>query len=196
MPKPLSVEIINLSETLRYLERMPEETFDDAHDAFQVAVLAADAQVKGNFGGKLQVRTGTLRRSIQTSVEGTDLRTLDARIYGAKFAGGEQLVYTLTQEFGATIKAKRAYKGVPGGPYLNIPLAANKTAAGVQRMSAREVFGAGGYIRGRAVFSHDDKAMFALVKEVKVRPALGMIEAAEDQVPTILSTLQRRVGDY
>jgi len=193
---PLSVEVINLSETFRYIERMPEETFEDAQFVFRTAVLAADSQVKGNFGKTLKTRSGTLRRSIQTSVEGTNLETLDARIFGAKFSGGEQLVYTLTQEFGAEIKAKNAYKNIPGGPFVNIPLSANKTPAGVQRLGAREVFNAGGYIRGRAVFSHDDKPMFALVKKVTIPAALGMIEAAEDQVPTILSSLQRKIGEY
>ncbi len=194
--KSLSVEVVNLQETFRWIERMPEETFDDAYDVFSKAVLDADSQVKGNFGKTLKTRSGTLRRSIQTSVEGTTLKDLNARIFGAKYAGGEMLAYTLTQEFGATIKAKKAYKGVPGGPYLNIPLSANLTAAGVQRLSAREVFSAGGYIRGRAVFSHDDRPMFALVKEVTVGPAWGLIEAAEDQVPTILSALQRMIGEY
>jgi len=109
------------------------------------------------------------------------------------------LVYTLTQEYGATIKAKKAYRNVPGGPYLNIPTKANKTAAGVTRLTARMVFDRGGYIQRTAskkwgVFLKN-QMMFALVKQVDIPPRLGMREAAADEVPTILYKLQQMIGE-
>ena len=131
----ISVEFVNLREVTAYMEAFPEETFKDAKEVFSKAVLDAQGRVTSNFGPKLQTRSGSLRRSIQTSVEGTNLESLDARIYGARYAGGNELVYTLTQEFGAEITAKNKYKNVPGGPYLNVPLAANKTPAGVMRLN-------------------------------------------------------------
>ena len=191
-----SIEVVNLKEVQNYLDRFSDETFEDAKEVFKEAVLDAANTVKGNFGTKLQTRSGSLRRSIQQQVSGTDLESLSASIFGARFAGGQELVYTLTQEFGATITAKNKYMGVPGGPYLNIPLSANKTPAGVTRFGAREVFAAGGYIAGRAVFSKAGTAMFALVKQVRVPASLGMREAADDEIPTILSKLKRVIGDY
>jgi hypothetical protein len=84
--------------------------------------------------------------------------------------------------------------GVPGGPYLNIPTSANKTASGVTRLQAREVFNRGGYITQTkggvwGVFLLG-QMMFSLKKQVKIPARLGMIDAAEDEVPTLLNKLR------
>ena len=198
------VEIVNLKAVGDYLNDMPEETFKDAKEVFQKAVVDADAQVKSNFGSSIQSRSGSLRRSLGMQVSGTSIASLSASIFGAASVGGSALKYTLAQEFGAQgpnrIVAKRAYRKVPGGPYLNIPLAANKTAAGVMRMNARQVFSQGGYIaqsksKNWIVFLKGEP-MFVLKKSVELKPRLGMVKAAEDQVPTILSKLQDMIGDY
>lgn len=73
--------------------------------------------------------------------------------------------YAPTHETGGTIRAKRAYMNLPGGPYLK----ANQTASGVMHRSARDVFSSGGYIvklksAGKARFAviESGKAMFWL----------------------------------
>lgn len=195
----LSVRALNLAEVMDYLDDFPEETFEDAKLVFRKAVLAADAEVKGNLRSKLKSRSGTLRRSLGVSVTGTNLANIKASTFGRSSVQGEPVPYTLTQEYGATIKAKKAYRKVPGGPYLNIPLRANKDASGVTRLNARQVFDQGGYLLrgtlGWAVMSGDDKAMFILVKKVTIPARLGMRDAADNQIPTILSQLQHLIGE-
>ena len=206
MPEQLSIEFVNLAGVERYLKDLPDEIFKDAKTVFKKAVLEAQAEVESNFGASLKSRTGALKRSINTYVEGKDIGSLRASLYGAASAKGTQMIYTLMQEYGGEVVAKNAYKNVPGGPYLNIPTGANKTPSGVQKLSAREVFNRGGYLvhgsRGWAVMLKGGKmgkgrprAMFALVKKVTIPAKLGMRDAAEDQVPVILARLIRLIGE-
>lgn len=193
------IESMSLADVRDYILDIPEKSFDDAKMVFKKAVIAADSEIKGRFGSEIQSRTGSLRRSLGTFVDGNQLSNLQASIYAAAYAAGVPLVYTMAQEFGGTIKAIDKYKKVPGGPYLNIPVFSNLTAAGVMRMGAREVFKAGGYIakfggRKWGVFLKG-KMMFVLRKEVTLKPRLGMIDAAEKQIPTILSSLQNLIGE-
>lgn len=199
MADNFEIKIKNLGEVKQYLKDLPDDTFVQAKKVFQKAVINADATVKRNFGFKIQSRSGSLRRSLGTSVSGNDLDSLRASTYGAAFAGGSALVYTLAQEFGATIRAKNKYRNVPGGPYLNIPLKPNKTAAGVTRLTAKTVFSLGGYIQRTArkkwgVFLKG-QMMFVLVKKVQLKPRLGMRKAADDEIPTILSQLVDLIGE-
>lgn len=195
----LSVDVTNLAEIEKYIDDMPDETYKDARTVFAKAVLSADATVAANFGSRLNSRTNALRKSIRTSVSGNSLSTLRASIFGARYADGKQLVYTLTQEYGATIKAKKAYRNVPGGPYLNIPTSSNKTPAGVTRLTPKTVFQQGGHIHKTAsgkwgVFL-GGQMKFVLVKKVEIPARLGMRDAAADEVPTILSRLQNLIGE-
>lgn len=194
---PVNVELSGHREAMDYLRRLPGNMYEGARKAMADATTKADAQVKKNLRTKLSVRSGALRRSIRVSVAGASLADLRASIYSASLAGGQEIVYAPVHEFGATIKAKNAYKGVPGGPYLNIPAKANKTASGVTRMQAREVFAKGGHLvrfgRKWAVYL-DGRRMFSLVKSVKIPARLGMGDAAEAQVPTLLSKLAQ-LGD-
>jgi len=189
--KNFRVEVINLKEVQDYIETMPEESFEPAKEEFQKAALSAANVVKQMK--KMKVRTGALKKSIQQSVTGKDFDTLQASVYSAQGSGARQVVYAPIQEFGGTVKAKKAYKGVPGGPYLNIPVGVNLTPAGVMRKSAWTVFQEGGHIRGHAVFLGDD-IMFALVKSVKLKPRLEMVRSAEDEIPTLLSNLADVIG--
>jgi hypothetical protein len=61
-------------------------------------------------------------------------------------------------------------------------------------MKAREVFNAGGFIAKKTVFNAAGEPMFWLVKSVRIPARLGMLEAAEDEIPTILSDLQAIIG--
>ena len=193
----MEVTTVNLKEVQDYLKGMPERTFADAKPLFQKAVIDAANTVK-KFT-KLKTRTGALKRSIQQSVTGTSLSNLKASVFSAQGTGAKEVKYAPIQEYGGTVTAKNAYKGVPGGPYLNIPIADNLTPAGVMRMSAREVFLSGeGSIRkarsGKWLVFKGDKLMFVLLKSVTLKPRLGMVDAAEAEIPTLLAGLAEIIG--
>jgi len=195
----LNVEVKNLAEVKKYLKQLPERTFKDAKKVFAKAVFSADKKIKDNATTKLKVRTGALRRSIVSVVSGSDLSTLQASVGSASKVGGVELVYAPLHEFGDTIRAKKAYKRVPGGPYLNIPTSANKTSAGVTRLQAREVFNQGGRVgktkKGNYGVLLNGQMMFILKKQVVIPARIGMIKAAEDEIPTILSGLVNLIGE-
>jgi len=187
------VDIHNIAEVIKALNLLPERAFAGAKQAFAVAVFAADAKVKANCATALHVRSGALRRSIKTSVTGMTLDSLKASLYASNTLSGKELVYATVHEFGATITAKKAYSGVPGGPYLNIPTSANQTTSGVMRMTAQEVFSRGGYVAktrtGKYGVFQGGQMMFTLRKQVRIPARLGMRDAANAQVSTLLSTL-------
>jgi len=191
--------IINDAEVKQYIKQLPESTFKQARKVFAKAVLAADTKVKDNAANKLHVRTGALVRSLSQEVVGDRIGNLSASIYSGGTDGGKPLVYARIHEFGGTVTAKNAYKGVPGGPYLNIPLPDNKTPAGVMRMTARMVFAQGGSIglskKGNWIVFLEDKAMFYLKKSVTIEPRLGMRDAAEAQIPVLLQDLVNIIGE-
>jgi len=189
----LSVTVTNLKEVQDYIETMPEESFPAAKEEFRKTVLRIANVVKQMKKFKRQP-TGYLKKSIHQGARGKDFDSLGASVWSATGYQGREVVYAPIHEFGGVIKAKNAYKNMPGGPFLNIPLEANRTPAGAMRFSAKTVFKEmGGYIRGHAVFV-EDTAMFALVKSVKLKPRLGMRDAAEDEIPTLLSNLADVIG--
>ena len=194
MVADLSVDVTNLQEVVDFLNAMPVETFGQAKTVFRHAVVRTDKQIKDNATNILKVRTGNLKRSFMFDVAGTNVHNLRARVYSASVVGGKPVIYAPIHEYGGTINAIDKYMGVPGGPYLNIPAPANKTPAGVTRMKAREVFNAGGFIAKKTVFNAAGEPMFWLVKSVRIPARLGMLEATEDEVPTILSDLQAIIG--
>ena len=198
---PKSVEIEGKEELSRFVNELPITLFTDVKTIFQKRAAKAHSTVQDNARTKLKRRTGQLARSIKYSVTGETLKTLEASVYASKTVGSEEIVYAKTHEFGATITAKKAYKRVPGGPYLNIPTDANQTPAGVMRMGPREVFNQGGFMKrlpsGRWGVIHPDKGlMFILVKRVTIPARLGMRDAVEAEIPWLLDDLrQLRWGD-
>jgi len=193
---PVRVEIADLDRVTDGIRRIPSRLFDQAKKIMGAGTIRAQKAVKGRLdGAPLHRRSGRLARSIRTSVSGGSLADLRASVYSGGGAStgsaGGPVVYAPIHEYGGTITAKNAYKGVPGGPYLNIPTQYNKTPAGVMRLNAREVFAAGGFIRGKTVFSGGENPlpMFSLVKSVEIPARLGMGKAADAEVPTILSDL-------
>lgn len=197
--KTTNITVEGADEVSKFLRRMPQRTYEDARKVFAKRAAMAHETVQENARTKLKRRTGHLARSIKFQVTGQSLETLEGHVYSGRVPGAEELPYVLTHEFGARISAKKAYKRLPGGPYLNIPLDDNKTPAGVTRMSAKTVFQQGGYIiRGRGAkfyVVHPSKGlMFALVKRVTVPPRLGMREAVEEQVPGLLKDLRQVIG--
>ena len=205
MVADLSVDVTNLQEVVNFLNAMPVETFGQAKTVFSKAVLSASNKTKDNAANILKIRTGLLKRSIKFDVAGTNVHNLRARVYSASVVGGKPVIYAPLHEgkpdgSDTTIRAIDKYMGVPGGPYLNIPGQQNKTPAGATRMKAREVFNAGGFIMGRTVMRGGTNemrmydVMFFLVKSVEIKPRLGMLKAAEAEIPTILSDLQAIIG--
>ena len=193
MSDEFRVEVKNLAEVNEFLKDLPEETFKDAKQLFANAVLKADKRVKSLFGVRIQSRSGLLRRSLRTSTTGTSLKNLQASFYSAGSVSGKPVPYAPIQEFGGTVRAKKAYTKVPGGPYLNIPTKSNQTSAGVMRRSARTIFDLGGYIRKTksnkwGVFL-GDKMMFVLKKEVHIPPRLSMILSSERRIKPLLASL-------
>lgn len=190
----MEAEVTGLAELSAYLALAPKVLFNETKKEIGLSVLNVQAVVTDNFfsgnntgGNKLHNRTGLLRRSIKTSLSGTTLKTLSGSIH-------TDVTYAPIHEKGGTIKAKTAYATLPGGPYLNIPLSANKTAAGVMRQNAGEVFADGGYIiKSKAgnylVMSGTGIPMFTLKRSVVIPPRLGMETAAIDEIPTLLGNL-------
>jgi len=178
---------INTNGLEAYFKGLPSGVFEVAKQAVASAVANTQRTVKTNTS--LHRRTGELMRSIHTRVKGSDLSTLSGSVHSAG------VKYAAIQETGGTITAKRAYRGVQGGAYLNIPLAANKTAAGVMRKTAKQVFQSGGSIiksrRGNyIVIDEIGVPMFVLKKSVTIPARLGMQKAADDEVPLLMSRLR------
>lgn len=182
--------VVGLDEVLQLLRDLPEHSFNTAKGVITTATLNTHSKVSSYSGG-LKNRSGRLRRSLIFGVIGNTLNTLSGTVF-------TKSKYAPIQEEGGTITAQNKYLNVPGGPYLNIPLASNKTAAGVMRQNAREVFSSGGYIikstAGKyLVMSGTGEPMFVLVKQVVIPARLGMQEAADSEVPILLSTLKNKL---
>lgn len=182
----IEVQLAGVEELNTLVREMPAHAYTGARQVFADAVFRTHRKIL-QYDGGLMNRTGALRRSMKTRVMGSNLNTLKGFVWTTS-------LYAPLQEKGGTIVAKNAYRNVPGGPYLNIPLNDNRTARGVMRESARDVFAGGGTIfKSRSgkwfVKSGTDKLMFILVKQVDVPARLGMIDAAEDEIPTMISEL-------
>lgn len=179
------------------LTQFPQELFTIVKTEIGKTLIVVQKKVSDEFvaAGGLQSRTGKLKRSLQTNVEtsgGGVLGEIKGKLTGG--GGNDQVIYALLQEKGGTVTAKTKYLGVPGGPYLNIPTSANKTAAGVMRQNAGMVFGAGGYIvRSQAgkylVMSSQNIPMFVLVKQVVIPPRLKMVFHSESEVDNLVTAI-------
>jgi hypothetical protein len=197
-----SITIVGDDEVQNLLKNLPSFYARETKMLLGKAVLKTQSDILDNFShgssglssNKLNSRTGNLARSIKTSVKGVELNELSANVY-------TDSIYAPLQEKGGDVKAKNKYARVPGGPYLNIPTNFNKTAAGVMRLSSREVFGMGGYIAKSKtgnwfVFALDGKPMFILKRSVTVPARLGMIDAGIESAKTLLDDLNKlNLGD-
>jgi len=195
----IQAEIKNLREIDEYLDTLPEETLGDVKRVFGKYILKAHAIVQRNTKWRLTKRTGALSRSIQTQVSGTSLKDVNASIFSKFKVGGAEVIYAPIHEYGGTINAINKYVRVPGGPYLNIPTASNKTPAGVMILSAREVFMATGYVRRTSTGKYGvfimNTMMFVLVKRVHIPPRLGMRTAVDRQISPMLRELVDTIGE-
>jgi phage gpG-like protein len=187
MTSSIDATVVNLKEVTEYIKSIPAESFDIFKEELAKTLLSADADVKKNTD--IETRSGKLMQSITTELTGTDFSNLKASIY-------TNCIYAPIHEYGGTVRAKKAYLKVPGGPYLNIPTNENKTPAGVMRLGAKEVFNRGGYIakagKHYGVFLNG-QMMFTLVSSVTVPPRLHMITSVEGEIPTFLSRMASRL---
>lgn len=193
MSDTVQVEIQGSAEVQAFVKGIPDHLYGGAKTAFSNATFAAQKEVQNNLAGNpLHSRSGNLAKSILPEVQGASLPTLSGRIYSG-------MIYAPIQEKGGEVVAKNKYMGMPGGPYLNIPAPDNKTPAGVQRMTAQQVFAAGGKIAARSRMEWgaggglgvylDDVLMFTLVKKVTIKGGLGMEKAGDNQITPLLAEL-------
>jgi len=187
---PVQTQVINLKEVSDYIKSFPAETFKDFKREVAISLFDADANIKSN--SQLARRTGALMKSMKVTNQGSGFANYQAGI-------STDMVYAPIQEKGGIVKAKKAYRTLPGGPYLNIPAKANKTPAGVMRMGAKEVFARGGYIIQYKPFKFgvflNGRLMFTLHKKVTIPPRLNMVKSVEDTVPGLLSRLKDTIGE-
>lgn len=188
-------EVIGLDEVKKLLKEIPEALFVEAKTSIAKTMLTIQGNVIKNFNGdpsnSLQTRTGNLQRSIKTTTRGDDIASLRASIY-------TNSIYAPIHEEGGTIKAKRAFRGLEGGPYLAIPSDANKTKAGVTRFSPRDAFALGASIRKlrnpkSARFMIVDESLgplFWLVSSVIIKARLGLQDETDKQIPDLIRELE------
>ena len=192
MPQ-VTTQVIGVDEVKNLLDELPEALFTNtrkeiSRSLFNIQSGITKPMKSGVYG--LQSRTGNLARSIQTKLEGKTLETLQGSVF-------TNSLYAPIHELGGTVTAKKAYTKLRGGPFLNIPAAANKTPVGITRLTAGSVFAQGGYIipikapKAKYAVMLNGKPMFWLVKQVTISPTLRMEKTAEDEIPTLLSNLNK-----
>jgi len=95
--------------------------------AYALAQRHGGAWPGGTTTNSLSRRSGRAVKSIEASVRvsGNTINDVRGEIGGVG--------YLKIQEFGGTIKAKNAFKHLPGGPYLTIPLPAALNADGTPK---------------------------------------------------------------
>jgi phage gpG-like protein len=188
----VEVTVVGLNEVSQFIKELPERLFTNAKIEVAASVANIHEAVSKRIidGNPMHSRTGALKRSMQTRVAGTNF----ADLYGVVYTTSP---YAPIQEHGGTVKAKKKYMRVPGGPYLNIPLKDNLTKAGVMLYSAKDVFT---LHKGR-IFAHNGKyfvagtkgLMFVLVKESKIPARLGMLKEAERELPDFIVRLDNHL---
>ena len=177
---PIKLEARGVPQAVNYLvDVLPANVEQGTRANLSLAATKIQSMVQNRIGGGGPLRniSGALRSSIQTSQQGLNLQTFRYTVHSGS-------VYAPTHEVGATIRAKRAYASVPGGPYLNIPIGPNRLDSGATWKQAAEVFAEGGYIiqsrKGNWIVMLNGEPMFLLRKQVTIPPRLGMMTAADD----------------
>ncbi|SET79857.1 hypothetical protein SAMN04487962_12524 [Marinobacter segnicrescens] len=188
------VKVIGLKDVMQRLRDAGPNAAQAAKDAIRVSMFKIQGKMSQRTKtGPLYSRTGELSRSFNSRVYGSTLDDIGGRVW-------TNSPYARIHETGGVINAKKAYRNLPGGPYLNIPASDNKTASGVMRMNAREAFNAGAFIlpinsnKARYMILLNNKPMFWLVKSVTIKPRLEFKSTAEKEIPTLLSTINENLA--
>lgn len=190
----MAVRLEGDEEVRALLKKIPDALFMDAKTSMARTLLSIQTDVTRRFNGDpsstLQTRTGNLQRSFRVVSRGTSLDNLQSAIF-------TDSPYAPIHEEGGTIKARRAFRNLEGGPYLAIPSDLNRTQAGVTRFSPRDAFTIGAEIRRirsprRAdymILDEDLGPLFWLVKEVDIKARLGFGKIADDKIPFLIQQL-------
>lgn len=191
------ITIRNLDSVQALLEAFPSTSAREVQKEFTEAAKRLKARMRDRTNGAaMNKRSGDLRKSFHyRSFRRTDnLADTGARVY-------TDSKYAPIHERGGIIKAKNAYRGLDGGPYLNIPSSQNQDSRGVTIKSAYQVFNEGGFIlpinngnKARYMVLLNGEPMYWLVKEVKMPARLGFQQAAEDEIPTLLSGVVQAIA--
>lgn len=160
------------------LGRVQAELPRMVRQALTATALEAEAEAKRNATTRLKVRTGRLRSSIQSSVDGDG-----DRVRVTLQAGGQEVPYARAQEFGAVIVPRSArFLAIPVGPAL--------TSAGVSRYaSPRDVPGLH-FARG-TLQDAQGNVWYVLKRSVTIRGTrfLGdAVDKAVDNLPGRVTT--------
>lgn len=190
----VEVRVAGLRDVLERVRNAGPSAAQATKDAIRSSLLSVQRKMSQRTkNGPLYSRTGELSRSFNTRVYGRDkIESVGGRVF-------TNSPYAPIHEYGGTIRAKRAYASLPGGPFLNIPSDQNKTPAGVMRLSPREAFNAGAFIvpinsaRAKFMVLLNNKPLFWLVKSVTIKPKLEFVSTAEAEVPTLLSTITKNL---
>lgn len=132
MSSEITAHVKGEREAVERINRLsPEIRENGVREIARLSIaLREQARQKYDESG-LHVRTGALKSSIQA----LPVTQTEHEIIG-KVVAGQKLKYAAVQEFGATIRPKKAR-------FLAIPLRAAKTASGVARFAPRQAEAAG-----------------------------------------------------
>lgn len=194
----LTSQAIGVDSLQKLLKKLPETLFENTKKEFNRSGLNIHSGITFPMktgANKLQSRTGNLARSIRHKLSGSALGDLGMSVF-------TDSPYARIHEKGGTIVGKDKFLGLGRGPLLSIPTSANKTRAGVTRMSPTAVFNAGGKIgmayvfigggiRSQLAIILNNEAMYTFAKKVTINPSLNMIKTATNEVPTLLSNLNK-----
>lgn len=197
---PISLVIRGMNEAIRYLDtELPTRLAVGVNEQMMQSAMSLAAAARGRIGGGGPLRdiSGTLRQSLQAGVEGSP-----GVIDGLQWSVFSNVHYAGIQEVGGVVTAKKAYRNVPGGPYLNIPIGINKLQSGATSKSAKEVFAEGGYIiqsrRGNWIVMLRGEPQFVLKRSVVIPGRLGLmvtsdvdnVNLAEEELPLLIQRLR------
>lgn len=205
----MTITINGIDAVRELFKQIPEAELRNVKIAINDTARAVQRDIinKATIGRPyLYARTGALWRSVkQKAAVGSQLSEVRGEVYTTS-------IYAPIQEFGGIVKAKDKFLRVPGGPYLAIPLKANKTPAGVMRFSVRDAFNNLGAVlrktksnkwfiglenfkakrkKGKTQsVSYEFIPYFVLKKQVKIPPRLHFRRSLDLNMPYFAQRLQ------
>lgn len=185
----LKVTVKGATEAVARVGRLSKEVRERGAQAVTRLTYALREEARKKYGESgLHVRTGALKSSIVA----LPIEREEHCITG-KVVAGQKLRYARIQEYGGTIKPKKA-------KFLAIPLNAVKTAAGVARFSPREAAAAGyphTFVRSGVLFGKQGDQvvpLFALRRSVTLPARPYMRPALEAMRPKIEEGIRAAVA--
>lgn len=179
----INLDVEGYQELIDFIKNKQTDLEDGLNELIRKHTIKTHDRVEDRINNQttdnsLTSRTGDLKRSIQFSV---DKNKKEGKVF-------TRSIYAPIHEKGGIIRAKKAYKKLKGGPFLNIPTNNIKTKAGVVKYTSREVFNDGGYIvkiknhkKAQYMILYKNKPAFWLVKQVEIKARLGMLEIAQEE---------------